>query len=64
MGQVGGGRGTEHGTEYCGFISLGWSGSLALEGSGPGWLAGEQFGSAWGLTRRWESGITHASSNF
>lgn len=37
---------------------------LALEGSGPGWLAGEQFGSACGLTRRWKSGVTHASSNF
>lgn len=28
-----------------------------------GWLAGEQLGSACGLTRRWMS-VTHASSNF
>lgn len=41
--------------ECCGFISLGWAGSSALEGSGQGWLAGEQFGSACGLTRRWKS---------
>lgn len=37
---------------------------LGPGGSGLGWLAGERFGSACGLTRCWKSGVTHANSNF